>query len=289
MPDQPTRLQKQQLDTLVERQDCTGLAEGELYRLVGAEPQIRRNVPEQGLRVDPRDGMPIVYSMARAQRPHDTSSAERPDKPNHPCPICEGRTSHIIDVAPAGPGVTFINKNLFPVVYPRPLEEDRAISGVHLVQWTSNEHHLDLHNIGDRHMEIVLERLAALEGNLLHRSTEHPLVESLSACETPHHGYVGIIKNYGQQVGGSLSHGHQQIMHSNVRALRVAQDQRFLAREGHSMASHLLGTNPPELTIADYGSAQVGHPLVVLLPVGSHKAVECLLKEPTAHQDKRLF
>ena len=58
---------------------------------------------------------------------------------------------------------------------------------------------------------IVLQRLAALENKLLEQSGQ----------------YVSIIKNYGRLVGGSLSHGHQQIGVSNILPNRIRQDQQF--------------------------------------------------------------
>ncbi len=201
--------------------------------------------------------MPILYSTARAARPHDTRPT--PDAQTATaCPVCEGRTTRIVDVASAGEGVTFINKNLFPVIYPP--------DGVHFLQWTSNFHDLDLHNVSHRHLEVVLERLAAFEASLLHHTPDHPEVPGDSSCQLPHHGYVGIIKNFGRKVGGSLSHGHQQILHTGRHPLRAWQDMQFIEREGRSVATQLLN-DPESRVIEDYGAVRLITPSFLRRPL----------------------
>src|SRR3972149_6725153 len=83
------------------------------------DPSIAQHKPLSHYQVDPRSGDRVVYSEARAKRPHDNVSVgeEKPTK-SKGCVVCEGKTTSIIDIASISEGFTFINKNLFPVTYP---------------------------------------------------------------------------------------------------------------------------------------------------------------------------
>lgn len=270
MPDSSEgRLPAAQLQAMIELADCGEATANQLLDAVRRDKAIRKHRPEGDVRVDPRDGMPIVYSMARAKRPHDARPAEDGGglvtSDAATCPVCQGQTTGILDVAKAGPGVTFINKNLFPVMFPergkappelfarRALASQQKAVGGHYLQWTSDVHDIDLHNASPRHVEVVFERLAAFERALLTTGEALPAV--------PHrgerlHGYVGIIKNRGRAVGGSLVHGHQQVVHTNVRPLRTQQHMEFLAREGRGAAAWLRDETPEALVLADLGGAR---------------------------------
>lgn len=254
-------LSRERLEALIELADCRRAERNQLLDAIRSEREIGRWRPEREGQIDPRDGMPVLYSMARARRPHDHKPA-RSDAASDParCVVCRGETTGVLDVARAGPGVTFINKNLFPILYPERTRSaevhghhthGRPAAGGHFLQWTSDRHDLDLHNISVAHATVVLERLAALEEALLTTSTRMPRVPSRG--ERPLHGYVGIIKNRGATVGGSLVHGHQQIAISNVRPQRVAQHMAFREREGKTFVEHLLAVTPPELIVSDTG------------------------------------
>lgn len=282
------RLSLARLESLVERRDCARAPDGELARAIRSCEAIRALRPEATCAVDPRDGMPILYSMARALRPHDTRPAQaRAAAREAECPVCAGKTTGILDVAPVGQGaVTFINKNLYPILYPlegpqpevagAPAAAERPpASGAHFLQWTSNRHDADLHNIGAAHAARLIERLGALEGTLLHEQGDLPRVGGpASACRKAHHGYVGVIKNYGHKVGGSLRHGHQQIVHTNVRPQRTDLDMRFLDREGRSVARFVLEESPAELVLADHGAAVLLTPWFLRRPLHSMIVVQ---------------
>jgi galactose-1-phosphate uridylyltransferase len=100
-----------------------------------------------------------------------------------------------------------------------------------------------------------MSRLAALEGHLLANAAT-----LLPDDGTGRPGHVSIIKNYGRQVGASLSHGHQQIVLSNVMPRRIEENRRFQVARGETFAAHLLRHNPAGLGVADYG------PAVLLVP-----------------------
>lgn len=231
------------------------------------EVDIARFAPDGFCQRDPRNGDWVVYNSARARRPHDNRPAGQ--QPGHAqggseCLICQGRTTHVIDVASLSEGFTFINKNLYPIFFPdvagdgsptggKPapgLRKGSPVHGYHFLQWTSSFHDKDWHNMPLRDRVIVLERLAALEKKMM----QDPDV------------FVSIIKNHGQLVGGSLAHGHQQIGVSSIMPNRIAQDLHFQKETGETFSTYLLRENPPDLTIKDYGPALLVTPYFMRRP-----------------------
>jgi galactose-1-phosphate uridylyltransferase len=75
-----------------------------------------------------------------------------------------------------------------------------------------------------------------------------------------------VLKNYGHLVGGSLAHGHQQIILSNVAPRRLLDDWRFARERGESFAAYLLRENPAELLVRDYGPAALLVPYFMRRP-----------------------
>jgi len=232
-----------------------------------ADTEIARFAPDGFCQRDPRNGDWIVYNSARARRPHDNRPAGQ--QPGHAqggseCLICQGRTTHVVDVAPLSEGFTFINKNLFPIFFPdaaggesptggQPaldLGKGTPVHGYHFLQWTSSYHDKDWHNMPLHDRVIVLERLAALEKKM----KQDPDV------------FVSIIKNHGHLVGGSLTHGHQQIGVSGIMPNRIAQDLHFQKETGETFSACLLRENPPDLTIKDYGPALLVTPYFMRRP-----------------------
>ena len=101
---------------------------------------------------------------------------------------------------------------------------------------------------------VVMSRLAALEKKLVETGKQ-----------------VLITKNYGHLVGGSLSHGHQQIILTSLLPNRFLDNQRFLREKGEVFSSYLLRENPPELLVRDYGTA------VLLVPYFIRRPYEMML------------
>lgn len=60
---------------------------------------------------------------------------------------------------------------------------------------------------------------------------------------------VSIMKNVGRHVGGSLSHGHQQIALLNVWPKRVRDNLRFQHEQGRTFRTYLEQANPESLTV----------------------------------------
>ena len=215
-------------------------------------------VPEDYVRTDPRNGERVLYSLARAKRPITNKEWKRAELRHvDDCPLCNGETTSFIDVTPLSEGHTLINKNLFPAIYPhRKSNESGSAFGMHFLQWSSTVHDRDIHNMPKSDCRIVIDRLALLEEKLLH-----------SASKDEHKAYVGIIKNYGFLAGGSLSHGHQQIVYSNIAPRKIADDQRYLAKHSQSFADYLLANNNESLTIASFGPVKVVTPYFMLRPL----------------------
>ena len=104
----------------------------------------------------------------------------------------------------------------------RDRHKGRVSYGLHFLQWTSSQHDQDWHTLSLDDGLIVLQRLAALEQKLLYES-EELMPPSEMPPRKPTHGFVSIIKNYGQLAGGSLAHGHQQIGYSNICLLYTSR------------------------------------------------------------------
>ncbi len=237
------------LKSILQERNVSQLEGRELLALFRAELE-SDHLPLQVLRTDPRTGDHVVYSSARSVRPHDYPQQEKAEISQEPdCIICQGKTTGVIDVAELSEGFTFINKNLYPAFYPF---ETQGVSGLHLLQWTSSFHDTDWHNLDSEDAAIVMARLAALEGTLLG-------VDLANGAEKSQ-VFVSIFKNHGALVGSSLSHGHQQIMLTNVTPNSVNIGWQFRQENGESFAEYLLRETPEDLIVKDYG------PAVLLVP-----------------------
>jgi len=232
--------------------DLSRAPRGALLQDVLAEQAMREFAPDGRATVDPRDGVRVVFAAGRARRPR---AAVPPPPDDGPCPACEGKLTRVVDVAPLpSGGVTFVNKNLFPIVHPN---AGATAHGVHFLQWTSLRHDEDLDSMSEADVAAILARLAGLERALLH---DNPLgfAHGGRCRDGAHHGYFLVIKNRGGLVGGSLAHGHQQIVLTEVLPGRLADDLRFHRETGRSVVEFLLERTPPALRLARWGGRVTG-------------------------------
>lgn len=240
------------------------------------EPGLARHAPENVCVSDPRTGDRVLFNPARAGRPHDDRRAAGPPPE---CIVCTGRLTRVIDVADLSSGFTFVNKNLYPAVYPHRADGSpddpgarrwgsRGIPsyGLHLLQWSSSRHDQDLHTMPLKDRLVVFERLAALERKLLCESAGR--FPSARAWGGPAgvSGFVQVIKNFGAPVGGSVAHGHQQIALTNVMPRKARDDWRFEQTHGETFAAYVLRENPSELLLKDYGAAALVVPYFMRRP-----------------------
>lgn len=239
---------------ILQAENVEALSTSDLVTWTRAE--IDEYLPDGIFRVDPRNGDRVLYHSSRGGRPHDNIPEPGKEMLERECVICHGRTTGVIDVAELSEGFTFINKNLFPILYP--YDDPKCAAGLHFLQWTSSYHDRDWHNMvrGDR--VVVMERLAALEKTLLKGGDD--LVSSWVTPDSALGVLVVIIKNYGRLVGGSLIHGHQQIALSNVMPRHFRDNARFEREHGETFSRHILRETPPKLLVKDYG------PVVLLVP-----------------------
>jgi galactose-1-phosphate uridylyltransferase len=261
-----------------------------LRELFYKENEIKNYFPDGICQLDPRNGDRIVYNSARAHRPHDNLPVD-PEPPSElsdrECLICAGKTTGVVDVADLSQGFTFINWNLFPILYPgdtssqqQLLDNGRrflspqgiAVHGYHFLQWTSSLHDKDWDNMPPSDRIVVMQRLAALEQKLLSGSESGMEIGTNQTSKESSRGYVSIIKNFGRLVGGSLVHGHQQIGFSNLMPRRVIDHQRFEMDHGENFSAYLLRQNPSDLILHDYGSA------VLLVPYFMRRPFDMFLQ-----------
>lgn len=280
------QLSRERLTQLLECEDLQSLSLEHLIALFENEEDIKNFIPDGIYQVDPRNSERVVFNSSRAKRPHDNRPGDNlvgRDTIDRECVICSGKTTGIVDLADLSEGFTFINKNLFPVVFPSKINDaymddnsmadtisiGKPVQGFHFLQWTSSYHDRDWHNIPVNDGVIVMRRLAALEERLLNSDWDLKSIVKNEGKEFA--GYVSIIKNYGHLVGGSLVHGHQQIIFSNVMPKRYLDNWRFQQKRGETFSEFMLQKNPPELMIKDYG------PAMMLVPYFMRRPFDMLL------------
>jgi galactose-1-phosphate uridylyltransferase len=281
------QLDRQTATALLQVGDIANLPFSELERLVRLEAGVNDFLPDGVYAVDPRNGDRIIYNSSRGRRPSDNRpTTDAPSKPETECKICQGETTGIVDIAGLSEGFTFINKNLFPALYPfdidrtghprqegdgAPQPAGQLAFGLHFLQWTSSFHDKDWHNMPLADAIVVMNRLAALEKKLVEGSNELAIEGQGPLGRSDRQGAVIIMKNYGHLTGGSIAHGHQQIAFSSVMPRRFLDDERFEAERGEPFSTYLLRVNPPQLIIKDYG------PAVLLVPYFMRRPYDMML------------
>jgi galactose-1-phosphate uridylyltransferase len=281
------QIDRETLTRVLQTENIERVSFPKLVRLFQQEAGIADYLPDGDWQVDPRDGSRVLFHSSRARRPHDNIPVSPGTQETRPaCVICQGKTTGVVDVADLSEGFTFINKNLYPVLYPlepnrpRRLEGSsepgtetgaRTSYGLHFLQWTSSYHDRDWHNMPEADRVIVLQRMAALEKKLLTESGEF-LPPTESHGDGPgDRAFVLIFKNYGRLVGGSLAHGHQQIVLSSILPKRIYDNFRFEKEHGETFSTHMMRENDANLLIRDYG------PAVLLVPYTMRRPYDMLL------------
>ncbi len=275
------RITKDILKTILQTDDVTTLGADELIKLVEEEKGLEAFLPDGACQVDPRNGDRVLFNTARARRPHDNRAEEKSAAAQRPCVVCQGKTTGVVDVVELSEGFSFINKNLFPMLYPVSKDEqavnregisapasaaaEKAL-GVHLLQWTSCAHEHDWYNMPIDDLALVMQRLGRLEEKLLSSGGDFMPDNQEWGDKPGRRGYVCIIKNWGAPVGGSLAHGHQQIALSRNLPRGFLDNYRFEQREGVKFSEYMLKNNPRELELRDYGEAVLAVPYFMKRP-----------------------
>lgn len=284
------QLTPEALAAVLQSERLEDLGVSDIAKQFASEKGLPEAAPDGRWACDPRSGVMTVFNPARAKRPHDWAAKTPSESAStKPCPICEGKTTGVIDVRPLSEGFTFINKNLFPCFYlpsdkaaeqvllqPFDRESSQEAHGLHFLQWTSSIHERDWHNMPTKDLAVVLKRMGALEKKLL---TESKGKMPETTAFNPNHrtfGFVSIIKNYGAPVGGSLTHGHQQIIHGNLLPGAIFDDRSFLLRTGRSFLSFMQEVLSQELVVRDCKEALLTVPYFMKRPY----QMLLLLKDP---------
>jgi len=270
------QIDRRALERITQARNIEDLSARELVELFRAEEGLADYLPDGAWEVDPRSGDRVLFNASRARRPHDNrltpSDASVASKAERPCVICQGNTTGVLDVAELSEGFTFINKNLYPILYPLQTgPSKRTACGLHFLQWTSSLHDKDWHNMPVADCTVVMRRLATLEKVLLAGAWDFLCHPDPDTDRLGGPGFVLIIKNYGRLVGGSLTHGHQQIAFSTVVPRRMLDNWRFEREHGETFSAFLLRENPAELLVRDYG------PAVLLVPYFMRRPYDMLL------------
>ena len=280
------RITREQLEAITDRENIEGADVESLFNFFRHDNDLPAHAPDNLCQIDPRDGALVIYNSKRAKRPHDNQGATeesdgQPGDSGKSCPVCSGNTTGVVDVAELSEGHTFINKNLFPVLfppdaikpewleeplYPDPSHHGRVSYGMHFLQWTSSYHHRDWNNMSLSDRLVVLQRLAALERTLLYDSEGYMPPSSQWRSQKETSGFVSIIKNFGAPVGGSLEHGHQQISWSNIMPRSYYDNWCFYTRHNDFFSNYMLNENPVELEIKDYGKVVLMVPYFMKRP-----------------------
>ncbi len=237
------------LHDLVQSTEIEKLKIDELKELFLSEKNPSIHNPDGVSVTDPRDMTPVLFNPGRARRPEDYSPSRKKSSSGNPgCVICGGSTTGIIDYKGTSNGFTFINKNLFPIVFPG----NKDLYGFHFLQWTSNHHTDDWHTLPVDDCRTVLERVAAVERFFIEQENAG--------------WYVSIIKNHGRLVGGSLTHGHQQIIAGKQKPQSIVKHEEFEREHGSVFSKYLLSKLSPGHVVKDYGSGVLVVPFFMKRP-----------------------
>ncbi|MFL7891333.1 MAG: hypothetical protein AB8I56_04645 [Anaerolineales bacterium] len=291
------QLDRDQLEVILQAENIDQLTYPEMVDLFLLEKGLGDYQPDPIAHQDPRNSEQVLFNTSRANRPHDNvdQNINQTVKISGPedCIICAGKTTGVVDVADLSQGFTFINKNLFPIVYPveNPSFQTRSKSlagplsaegnpafGLHFLQWTSSIHTQDWHNMSSDDLIVVMKRLSVLEKTLLTTSLDAmPSLEKYGD-HPGRSGFVSIIKNSGSPVGGSIEHGHQQVVFSNLMPRRVQENLKFKLDRGVYFAEYVLQENPPQLLVRAYEQA------VLIVPYFMRRPFDMLLILKDTHK-----
>ena len=123
-------IDQETLQRLVQAERIEALSISELILLFQDEIGGQGFLPDGVCQIDPRNNDRVLFNTSRARRPHDNQPEPTNDsETTRTCVVCQGHTTGIVDVAPLSQGSTFINKNLYPSLYPHRMGEPPTKQG----------------------------------------------------------------------------------------------------------------------------------------------------------------
>lgn len=272
--------------------DISKVSMQQLFESVRSNSTMSQYRPDPTCQLDPRSGEMVLFNSTRAKRPAEPDTREETAHPGtEDCQICAGNTTPILDVKEHSQGFSFVNFNLFPIVYPattlppsgleRPLYPDpehlgRYSQGLHLLQWTNSVHDLDWHNMPLEDLEISMQQLADLERKLLRESDGWmPPAEADSGA----FGYCSIIKNFGKSAGASQTHGHMQIGFTNIMPQSFYNNWCFQQRHRKTFTQYMFEENSASLTLWETDTVKLLVPYFMRRPYATILALKNTSKQ----------
>lgn len=195
-------------------------------------------------------GITTHFSPSRTKRPiRNTAKGQI-------CPICEGTITRIVDLylfPETEDEFCFINKNLYPLVFPfgkafdgKNIELEMLNWGFHFLFWPSNKHDRRIENMETRLAALSLQRLALLEKKMLQLDFPE-LPQTARPC-------FAIIKNEGNAVGGSIAHDHFQAAYLPLPPQLLQEDISWFQKKGHGFSEYLMDTMQKEQLVLEKGN-----------------------------------
>ena len=267
--------------------DISKVSMQQLFESVRSNNTMSQHRPDPTCQLDPRSGEMVLFNSTRSKRSARPGTNQKTRSSDAAaCPICAGNTTPILDVREHSQGFSFVNFNLFPIVYPSttlppggletPLYPDpehlgRYSQGLHLLQWTNSVHDLDWHNMPLEDLELSMQQLADLERKLLLESDGWmPPAEADSDA----FGYCSIIKNFGSSAGASQTHGHMQIGFTNIMPQRFYNNWCFQQRHQKTFTQYMFEENSASLTIWETQTVKLLVPYFMRRPYATILAVK---------------
>ena len=242
MKKEKQQLTRKQADHLLVSEKLENLSANQMLELFQNNEALQKCMPGLNAVSDPRTQDVVLFNPSRASRPRHKGESSG-------CPICDGKSTPIIDLEPLSHGISFINQNLYPAVFPHKKTGDAEIqvSGLHFVQWTTSYHDSGWDTMPIEDLAIVFKQLGRLEKYLLYTDFPQDIIGNQRT--------ISIIKNAGAYSGGSMAHDHQQIILTDALPARMKQNQEFEQENGIHFADYLLTKTSPDLVAADLGEA----------------------------------
>jgi len=267
-------------------EDLNQLDFNELRANIENDEGLKAFSPDGVGQIDPRNGNLVIYNASRAKRAYFIGNTINSTPKKISCPICEGDSSEIFDIATQSKGFCFINKNIYPIFHTIDrlpdelpayyLHQDlqpkgRASYGFHLLQWTSSIHDKDWYSLSHCDALIALNQLSKLEEKLLCQPTDFMSRSRIEKANKRISGYVSIIKNHGVGAGASVEHGHQQITYSNILPQMFFNNLEFKKQYDISFSHFMFKSNPPDLLVKDFGE------VIVIVPYFMKRAFDMII------------
>lgn len=199
------------------------------------------------IRLDRITNQWVIYSRARAKRPHDLRRESGPARelPGHDenCPFCPGNEDHLGGIIHETPSdneygwLTRVIPNKYPALKPEGSAE-------------RSNHNLRVSMDGYGRHEVIIESpwhdkdLASMDLVELQAVLDTYYLRYLAHAQADHSMMTIIFRNHGTRAGTSLIHPHSQVVTTPVVPamirLREAEAQRYWDRLGRCVCCDIL-------------------------------------------------